>query len=420
MCYAIPGKIVSISGHKAVIDYFGEKKSAFADCSINIGDYVYAQGGVVVDKIRKVDAKKILSFWKNKFLELEQRDNELAKKIKGSDSFEAIFSKIQNGKPLNRNDVNTILHANPYANGKNVKALRSFANVLRKKKLKNSCCVHGIIEFSNYCRMNCAYCGIRSGAEIKRYRMSEHEIILAAEGAVKLGFKAIVLQSGEDYFYTKEMLTRIVKKIKRMRVLICLSLGERDIKLYKALYNVGAKAVLLRFETSNKELYKRIRPGKRLMDRIALIKKLQKIGYLVSTGFLIGLTGENKDDLIGNIMLSKKLKPDVYSFGPYIETNPNIKCNASLNTCLNTISFVRVLDNNAKILVTTALETLSPQAKKLGLLAGGNSLMIDVTPEKYARFYSLYPGKFMETEKKIKETISLLNSLGRAPIDLGR
>lgn len=413
MCYAIPGKVVEIRSHKAILDYFGERKTVFTDHNVKKGNYVYAQGGIVVNKISKKEADSILCFWKRKFFELKKRDEILGKVKKRNSKLNKIFLKVKQKKSLVKKEIKTLLNAKK----DDAVFLHSYANFLRKKNLKNSCCVHGIIEFSNYCRMNCFYCGIKNSAKIKRYRMSEQEIISAAENAVKLGFKALVLQSGEDLFYTKKMLSRIIKKIKNMGVLVCLSIGERDFDTYKTLYKKGAKAVLLRFETSNKKIYEKMKPKKKLKDRISLIKKLQSIGYLVSTGFLIGLPKENINDLIDNILLTKKLKPDMYSFGPFIR--PKSKQNIELNLLLNTISTVRIIDKKSKILVTTALETISSKGKKLGLLAGANSLMIDVTPKKYAKLYRLYKGKFKEMKEEIKNTLFLLYSLGRAPTDLG-
>ncbi len=415
MCYAIPGKIISINGNRVIIDYFGERKTALVlerDMKLETGSFAYAQGGIVIDTVPEAEAKKIVSFWERRFFELKKKDDELSEIKEGSGAFKNIFSKIRNSKPLSKDEMKKILNAK----GEDAEALHSFANALRKEELKNSCCVHGIIEFSNYCGVNCLYCGIRATKNIKRYRMSEGEIVDAANRAVKSGFKALVLQSGEDKFYTREMLVRIVQKIRMMGVLVFLSIGERDLKTYQTLYEAGARAALLRFETGNPELYASWRPGRKLEDRIKLIRKLQEIGYLVSTGFLIGLPGEQENELADNILLTKQLGTDMYSFGPYMEKGHNV----DLERCLNAISVVRLVDKSAKILITTALETVSPEAKKAGLLAGGNSLMINVTPEKYAKLYTLYQGKYKPTGDEVKNTIALLHSLGRAPMDLGR
>ena len=149
------------------------------------------------------------------------------------------------------------------------------------------------------------------------------------------------------------------------------------------------------------------------------------MGYVLATGFLVGLPGETEEDIIKNILLTKSLSPDMYSFGPFIPAKEIPLEHQSVidrDTLLKTIAITRLVDNNAKILVTTALETLDKEAKKQGLLAGANSLMINLTPEKYRDLYTLYPNKAgnnKEIKENIKEVLDLLYQLGRAPTDLG-
>ena len=287
--------------------------------------------------------------------------------------------------------------------------------------------MHGILEFSNYCKGNCLYCGIRCGnKELKRYRMTEEEILEAVDHAVEeLGFKALVLQSGEDAHYTDDMLVSLVKKIhEKHGILLFMSIGERSRECYEKLYKAGAYGALLRFETSNNEIYEKVRPGKKKEDRIQLIRDLIDMGFVVATGFLIGLPGQTKKDIIEDILLTKSLKPDMYSFGPLIP-HPDTPLASvekpELDDALKVIALSRLVDPEAKILVTSALETLGPDAGKMGLMAGGNSLMINTTPPEFRKSYDLYPGKIKEekVEDTIKKTLDLLFSLGRAPTDLG-
>ena len=260
--------------------------------------------------------------------------------------------------------------------------------------------------------------------------MSVDEIVKRVGYAVeKLGFKALVLQSGEDEYYTDNILVELVKRIReRYGVLLFLSIGERSFECYMRLYEAGAYGALLRFETSNPKLYTVMRPGKKLDDRLGLIRKLIAHGFVVATGFIIGLPGTTEQDLINDILLTKSLKPDMYSFGPLIP-HPDTQIGkmktkpVSLNLALKTIALSRFIDPKAKILVTTALETLDRDGKRKGLLAGGNSLMINVTPEKFREDYDIYPSKArdpkLKTQDVIRETLDLLYSLGRAPTDLG-
>ncbi|MFH1684826.1 MAG: [FeFe] hydrogenase H-cluster radical SAM maturase HydE [Candidatus Micrarchaeota archaeon] len=423
MCYAIPGKVISIDSKTVTMDYFGEaRKAIFVTGSYEVGDYVYAQGGIVVSKLSEEDAIPILKMWEKQFFELKARDAILSEQSKFESPISPIIQRAEKDETLSRNEMLAILSVE----GKDLELLFQGANRIRKNKLDNACCVHGILEFSNYCQNNCLYCGIRSGnANIKRYRMNETQILEAVDHSVSLGFKALVLQSGEDPFYSDEMLIALVKKIREKHgILLFMSIGERSKVCYKKLFDAGAYGALLRFETSNDLLYEKMRPGRKRIDRINLIRDLIEIGFIVATGFLIGLPGQSKDDLINDILLTKSLKPDMYSFGPLIphpETPLSSIQTPSLDDALKAIALTRLVDPESKILVTSALETLSPDAKKKGLMAGGNSLMINTTPKECSTSYDLYPGKSTETPvpETIKNTIELLYSLGRAPTDLG-
>ena len=433
MCYAIPGRIVSISGKTATLEYFGEKRKAniigFENKKLEPGNYVYAQGGIIVDVISENEALPILEAWRERFIELRKIDENL--KARGTEKWESelasIIEKTQNGRLLKFNEMKKILETN---DSEELESLFESANRIRSKNIQNACCVHGIIEFSNYCVNECAYCGINKGnAKLKRYRMSADEIVDRSEFCVKsLGFKALVLQSGEDPFYTDQMLIDIVKRIRsRCGVLLFVSIGERTFECYKALYDAGAYGALVRFETSNARLYAKMRHGKKLEDRITLIKNLKAHGFILATGFIIGLPGALIQDQINDILLTKSLKPDMFSFGPLIPhpcTPLKDVKKVSIDYALKIISLSRLVALESHILVTTALETLDPDGKRRGLLAGANSLMINVTPEKYKEDYEIYPSKTrdskLKTNEVIQETLSLLYSLGRAPTDLGK
>jgi len=420
MCYAIPGRVLELRGKLAVIDYFGEKRTAVNEFEkLKPGDYVYAQGGIVVEKISAGEAEPILEHWKGRFFELKEIDMKLSD-FKGTDGFFGVSEKPEKDEFLR------ILKA---SKKEEMDSLFRAANSLRKKSLKNACCVHGIIEFSNHCRKNCLYCGIRKGNKtLPRYRMGPEEIIKRAEYAVKeLGFRALVLQSGEDEWYTTEKLVEIIRGIReRCGVLLFMSVGSREKECYEKMYEAGARGVLLRFESSNPELYEKMRSGESLEERIELIKYCRELGYIIATGSLIGLPGQTEEDLLNDVLLTKELGAEMYSFGPLIphkDTPLAEQESPDINTVLKILAVSRFADLNAKILVTTALETLDPsQGRRKGLLAGANSLMINVTPGKYREKYEIYPGR-PDRGKDIKEniagTLRLLYSLGRAPTDLG-
>lgn len=391
MCYAIPGKVVEINDRIITVDYFGEKRKAKNDFyDLATGDYIYAQGGFVVQRISRQEAEDVLATWKELFFKLQETDLRLARKPKD---------------------------------------LRQIANALRQKHQGNSCCIHGILEFSNYCRNDCLYCGLRSSnSSLPRYRMDIDEIVAAADFAVKeLKFKALVLQSGEDPWYDEEKLVEIVERIReKSPALIILSIGEREPALYEKLYKAGARGVLLRFETSNPALYGKMRPGHDPKGRIELIKRLHDIGYLIMTGFLVGLPGQTREDLLEDIRLTGSLGTDMFSFGPFIphpQTPLAGSSSPSIEETLDAIARARIMNPESRILVTTSLETLDKEnGLKSGLLSGGNSLMINVTPKKYRRLYDIYPdraGTDADIKERIDSVVKLLYSIGRAPTDIG-
>ncbi|MBU0743822.1 MAG: radical SAM protein, partial [Gammaproteobacteria bacterium] len=424
--YAIPAKLIAIDGQTGTIDYFGEKRKILLDLEgIEIGDYVYAQGGVLVRKIPADEAKEILSHWEGIFFELKKTDEALAKidQSKMSPNALAVLQKVNLRKSLTSKEMLSLFELQ---DPQELKVLYEIANNVRQREHGNASCVHGIIEFSNHCRGNCHYCGIRSEQDITRYRMSVDEIIAVAKRAVDdYDFKALVLQSGEDLWYDDEKLIAIVKAIRKMGVLIFISIGSRSKETYQKLFDAGARAALIRFETSNKDIFEKLRPGTTLADRTQLIKDIKAMGYVLATGFMIGLPGETLEDLVQNILLTKYLAPDMYSFGPLIPTAGTPLegvLKVSKDLVLKTTAISRFVDSNSNILVTTALETLDASARREALLAGANSMMINFTPDNYKELYNIYDNRVdvgKEIGQNIKDTVQLLYDLGRSPTDIG-
>jgi len=398
MCYAIPGKVLDLDGKTATIEYFNEQKKAYTDLTeVKLGDYVYAQGGFIISTIPETEALDILKDWQELFFKLQETDKKLSNSPKTS------YER---------------------------------ANSIRHKYQGNSCCIHGILEFSNYCKNNCYYCGIRADNDnVTRYRLTPDEIYSSIDYAVnKLGFKALVLQSGEDYWYDDDKIYEIVKTIReRFPILIFMSIGERSPELYQRLYDVGARGALIRFETCNEKLFTEYKPESSFEGRLELIRKLRAMGYLIITGFLVGLPGQNSRDIIKDIKLTSSLAANpaveeagMFSFGPFIPHPQTPLKDAKLpklSQILDVIAKARLMYPESKILVTTALETLDKEnGAKEALMAGANSLMINITPVKYRKLYEIYPnraGTEDDIQERIATVLKLLYSLGRAPTDLG-
>jgi len=428
MCYAIPGKVKSIDGKEVKVDYYGEEKSAVNELkNLEVGDFVYAQGGYVIEKVSPVEAQNVLETWKDLFFELKGVDAATSKvdigALADSDT-KKILQKALDGSVFTDSEALSLLGLE---GGQNSELLYQTANHLRQKYHDNSCCVHGIVEISNICGQGCLYCGISThNKSVVRYRMSKDEILAAVDKAVVThGFKSLVLQSGEGAYEVDE-LADIVRTIKeKYSLLICISFGEIGVEALTRLYEAGARAILMRFESSNEALYAQVCPGCDLKNRISELEAAYKIGYLIMTGSLIGIPGQTGQDIVNDIKLASKLNAEMMSFGPFIaHTQTPLKDIPSVNeeAMFKVLSLARIMaPKQAKILVTTAFETISHNAREKGLKAGASSVMLNVTPLAYRKLYSLYPNRAHEDEtifKQIDDTVKLLMKLGRAPTDL--
>ncbi|HHV46280.1 MAG TPA: [FeFe] hydrogenase H-cluster radical SAM maturase HydE [Tissierellia bacterium] len=293
------------------------------------------------------------------------------------------------------------------------------------KTYGNRIFVRGLLEFTNYCRNNCKYCGLRRGnTKVERYRLSREEIFESLEEGNKLGYKTFVLQGGEDPYYTDEILADIIKDIKTRYkdVAVTLSIGERSRESYEKLYNAGADRFLLRHETATKEMYDSLHEGMSLEHRIECLNNLKEIGYQVGAGFIVGLPGETNEALADNLLFLKRLEPAMVGIGPFI-SHPDTPLwgfkNGSVETTLTMISLTRLLLPNALIPATTALNTLSSEGLEKGILAGANVVMLNLSPIEARRKYELYKGKEItdiHQLKKIEERARKVNF----KVDMGR
>jgi len=275
--------------------------------------------------------------------------------------------------------------------------LSNIAYEIRKNTHQNIVHLRAMIEFSNYCRCNCLFCGIRrSNSKLTRYRMSIKEIIETAEKAVKKGFKTVILQSGEDPYWNVQKLIQIVKEIKKFDVAVTLSVGELSYKDYALLREAGADRYLLKFETSDKKLFSSLKPDTTFEKRIQCLKWIKELGYETGSGIMIGLPGQTIQSLGDDILLMKDLKLDMIGIGPFIPHPETPLKNAAVGNpllSLKVLAIIRILLPKANIPATTALRTISPNLCEKAFYAGANVVMPDVTPEKYKKLYEIYPGK---------------------------
>lgn len=279
------------------------------------------------------------------------------------------------------------------------------AYAVKKQHVGTTVYFRGIIEFSNICTKDCFYCGIRrSNRQLTRYLMNTQEILTAAEWAHQHKYGSIVLQSGErqDAEYTS-LIEELIHEIRRRtngELGLTLSLGEQTLETYERWYKAGAHRYLLRIETSNKDLYRQLHPADHLFEeRLACLRFLKDIGYQTGTGVMIGLPGQTAADLADDILFFKTMDVDMIGMGPWIphEDSPlsseNYSRQAQLELGLKMIAATRLYLKNVNIASTTALQALSNTGRELGLQAGANIIMPNITPTKYRGNYQLYNGK---------------------------
>lgn len=298
--------------------------------------------------------------------------------------------------------------------------LFSLADKTRKENVGDTVHLRGLIEFSNICKCSCQYCGLRSyNKKIERYRQSKEEIISLCKNAVQLGYKTIVLQSGEDDYYTKERMTEIIKEIKELDVALTLSLGEKSFEEYKAYKDAGADRYLIRIETTDKDLYKKMHPNMDFDNRIRCLKDIKKLGYEVGTGCLVGLPEQTIESLADDILFFKEIEADMVGIGPFIphpETPLKDANNGNFTLALKVMALVRILLPDINIPATTAMETLNPNGRILALQSGANVVMPNVTSENLRAKYEIYPNKICinESPDKCRKCIEAkIKSIGR-------
>ncbi|MBT9159862.1 MAG: (FeFe) hydrogenase maturase subunit HydE [Dehalococcoidia bacterium] len=258
--------------------------------------------------------------------------------------------------------------------------------------------LRGVIEFSNFCSRDCLYCGLRrSNKKLTRYRMTKEEIIEYALSAAYKGIKTIVLQSGDDFEYSADVISEIIQTIKeKADVAITLSVGERDYRDYQLWKEAGADRYLLKHETANPLLYSELHPGQTLKDRLKILGWLRELGYQVGTGNIVGLPGQTPKDLADDILLMKELDVEMAGISPFIphpDTPLGRERGGTLNMTLKVLAVARIILKDVHLPATTAVGSIHPQGREMALKAGANIVMPNITPKQYRPLYQIYPGK---------------------------
>jgi biotin synthase len=347
----------------------------------------------------------------------------------------AVVAAAGTSTSLTRDEIVTWLRE---TDPERLESLWRMADLTRQTHVGDQVHLRGLIEISNHCVRLCGYCGLRAGnRELGRYRMTEDEILDCAAKAAEYGYGTTVLQAGEDYGITREWIVRIVHRIKdETGLAVTLSLGERPDEDLIAWREAGADRYLLRFETSDPELYASIHPGRggkpaHPSDRIALLRRLRDLGYEAGSGVMVGIPGQTYEILADDIELFRSLDLDMIGVGPYIahpstplgdgqwrvdvsvtEQVPNDEL-----VVYKVVALTRLVCPEANIPSTTALATINKTSgRELGLQRGANIVMPNLTPPEYRVMYEIYPDKACvnETAEMCRGCLSgRIQSIGR-------
>jgi len=311
------------------------------------------------------------------------------------------------------------------------------ADTVRRDNVGDEVHLRGLIEVSNHCVRSCTYCGIaKEHTELTRYRMTTEEVLAAANDALAMGYGTVVMQAGEDYGLTRTWVADVIRQIKaRTGLAVTLSLGERPEADLAAWKEAGADRYLMRFETSNRELFSKIHAdfGKRPSDRIAQLKRMRELGYEIGSGIMAGIPGQTFADLINDLETFRTLDLDMIGIGPYLphpatplgrdavgifaDTTDQVPTGELIT--LKLVALTRLVCPRANIPSTTALATINKQnGRELGLQRGANIVMPNLTPVRYRALYEIYPSKACidETAEQCHACLGgRIRSIGRIP-----
>lgn len=308
-----------------------------------------------------------------------------------------IIDQIKNEQTIYREQLQTLLAT---IDEQAINYLRDTARKVADDIYGKQVFIRGLIEFTNYCKNDCIYCGIRrSNPNAQRYRLTEEEILSCCANGYELGFRTFVLQGGEDPYFTDERICNIVAKIKQdyPDCAVTLSIGEKDKASYQAFYDAGADRYLLRHETADEAHYQSLHPAEMsFQHRIQCLYDLKEIGYQVGCGFMVGSPGQTVDTLYEDLMFIKKLQPHMVGIGPFIpqkDTPFGQEPAGTMEQTLRLLSIIRLIHPHVLLPSTTALGTIHPLGREKGIQAGANVVMPNLSPVAVREKYKLYDNK---------------------------
>ena len=312
-----------------------------------------------------------------------------------------LVEKLRENRDLSDGELKELIESD-----KHDEALTKAADEVRRERYGDAVYLRGLIEFSSYCKNNCLYCGLRAGnANAERYRLSKEQILSCCDEGYGLGYRTFVLQGGEDPYYTDDMICDIVRSIKEKYpdCAVTLSIGEKPRESYEKYYAAGADRYLLRHETADSDHYGKLHPDNMSSEnRKRCLYDLKEIGYQVGSGFMVGSPYQTTENLIADLRFLQELQPDMIGIGPYIthkDTPFKDMEGGTLELSLRMLSILRLMFPYALLPSTTALGTINPTGRELGLKAGGNVVMPNLSPTNVREKYAIYDNKICTGEE---------------------
>lgn len=328
-----------------------------------------------------------------------------------------LVQRLEQNGDLTDTELKVLLETDEYD-----AALFEAADRVRRAHYGDAVYIRGLIEFTNYCKNNCYYCGIRRDNRCaERYRLTKEQILACCEEGYALGFRTFVLQGGEDPHFNDDRVCGIVSAIREKfpDCAITLSIGEKPRESYQKYFDAGANRYLLRHETANDAHYRRLHPEELKPEiRKACLYDLKEIGYQVGSGFMVGSPGQTTENLIEDLRFLQKLSPDMIGIGPYIthaQTPFAGEKSGTLEMTLRLVAILRLMFPWALLPSTTALGTIHPEGRELGMKAGANVVMPNLSPSDVRALYTLYDNKIHSGD----EAAQNVNDLKRRAANAG-
>lgn len=334
-----------------------------------------------------------ISQGKNKHTKIEEKPI----KTDMNEEIKSTINKVKQSRNISLEQLKLLLETN---DDEGVHFIREEAVKVCQKTYVNQVFIRGLIEFTNFCKNDCYYCGIRrSNSHADRYRLTKEQMLDCCASGYELGFRTFVLQGGEDGYFTDDKICDLVSVIKEKYpdCAVTLSIGEKSRESYKRYFDAGADRYLLRHETADEAHYKKLHPEEMsLSHRKQCLWDLKEIGYQVGCGFMVGSPGQTVETLYEDLQFIRELQPHMVGIGPFIsqkDTPFADKASGTMEQTLKLLAIIRLIQPHVLLPATTALGTIHPKGRELGILSGANVVMPNLSPVNVREKYKLYDNK---------------------------